>query len=137
MPIIIATGDIAPDRDNPDACFEATASLLQQADLAFGQLETSFAERGTRLPQARHAVMCAPQGASAVGRAGFDVLSFAGNHCLDWGNEAFFETIQNLEGAGVAVVGVGSSIAEARRPVLKLLADGTRVAILAYSSILP
>ncbi len=135
--IVLATGDLAPDREHPDECFAGTASTLNQAELVFGQLETNFAQRGTRLPQARHAVMAQPAGAAAVARAGFDVLSFAGNHCLDWGNEAFFETIANLEQSGVAVVGVGQNIAAARRPVIKTLADGSRVAFLAYSSILP
>lgn len=137
MAVMLATGDIAPDRPLPDECFAATRDALQEADLVFGQLETSFAARGVRLPQARHAVLTDPEAAASVGRAGFDVISFAGNHCLDWGNEAFFETLEHLDRAGVAVVGVGRNIEEARRPVLRTLDDGTRVALLAYSSILP
>jgi poly-gamma-glutamate synthesis protein (capsule biosynthesis protein) len=135
--IVLATGDLAPDRERPDECFAATRDLLHSAELVFGQLETSFATRGTRLPQARHAVMAQPECAAALARAGFDVLSFAGNHCLDWGNEAFFETLQHLDAAGLAVVGVGKDIAAARAPVIRQMADGTRVAFLAYSSILP
>jgi poly-gamma-glutamate capsule biosynthesis protein CapA/YwtB (metallophosphatase superfamily) len=135
--IFLATGDLAPDRANPDECFAATRDLLNSAELVFGQLETSFATRGTRLPQARHAVMAQPECAGALARAGFDIISFAGNHCLDWGNEAFFETLQHLGDAGLAVVGVGKDIAAARRPVIRRMADGTRVAVLAYSSILP
>lgn len=135
--IVLATGDLAPDREHPDECFVATRELLNDAELVFGQLETSFATRGTRLPQARHAVMAQPACAGALARAGFDVISFAGNHCLDWGNEAFFETLQHLEAAGLAAVGAGENIAAARRPVIRRLADGTRVAFLAYSSILP
>jgi poly-gamma-glutamate capsule biosynthesis protein CapA/YwtB (metallophosphatase superfamily) len=137
MPLILATGDIAPDRDNPEECFAGCAEALRAADLVFGQLETSFAERGVRLPQARHAVLAVPEGAAALGRAGYDVISFAGNHCLDWGNDAFFETIAHLEAAKIQVVGVGANIAKAREPVLSTLPDGTTVAILAYSSILP
>lgn len=135
--IFLATGDLAPDRANPDECFAATRELLNSAELVFGQLETSFATRGTRLPQARHAVMAQPECAGALARAGFDIISFAGNHCLDWGNEAFFETLQHLDNAGLAVVGVGKDIATARRAVIRRMADGTRVAVLAYSSILP
>ena len=135
--IVLATGDVAPDREHPDECFAGSRDLLQQAELVFGQLETSFATRGTRLPQARHAVMAKPEGAGALARAGYDVISLAGNHCLDWGNEAFFETISHLESAGIAVVGAGENITAARRPVVRQFADGTRVAILAYSSILP
>lgn len=135
--IFIATGDLAMDRDDYDESFAATGDLLRGADITFGQLETSFASRGVRLPQARHAVLARPDGAAALGRAGFNVISMAGNHCMDWGHEAFFETKANLEASGIAVVGAGANIAEARTPALFTLGDGTRVAVLAYSSILP
>ena len=135
--VILATGDLAMDREHYDESFVATAETLRAADVVFGQLETSFAEKGTRLPQARHAVLARPDGAAALGRAGFDVISMAGNHVLDWGNEAFFETRDNLQQAGMKVVGAGANIAEARAPVRFTMADGTTVAFLAYSSILP
>jgi poly-gamma-glutamate capsule biosynthesis protein CapA/YwtB (metallophosphatase superfamily) len=135
--ILLATGDLAPDRADYDESFVATRDVLRAADITFGQLETSFAAKGVRLPQARHAVLARPEGAAALGRAGFDVISMAGNHCMDWGSEAFFETRAHLEAAGIAVVGAGANIAQARTPVVKTLGDGTRVAILAYSSILP
>lgn len=133
----LAVGDLAMDRDNYDESFAATRDELARAAITFGQLETSFARTGTRLPQARHAVLARPDGASALARAGFDVISMAGNHVLDWGNEAFFETKAHLEGAGIAVVGAGRNISEARQPARFTLADGTTVAVLAYSSILP
>ncbi|WP_246027324.1 CapA family protein [Novosphingobium umbonatum] len=137
MPILLATGDLAMDRDNYDESFVATRDVLRAADLTFGQLETSFAHSGQRLPQARHAVLARPDGAAALGRAGFDVISMAGNHCMDWGAAAFFETQQHLRAAGMEVVGAGANIAEARQPVIRRLSDGSTVAMLAYSSILP
>lgn len=135
--ILLAAGDLAPDRDNYDESYAATRDVLRAADVTFGQLETSFAARGVRLPQARHAVLARPDGAHALARGGFNVISMAGNHVLDWGNDAFFETKNNLETAGLHVVGAGANIAEARKPVRLVLGDGTRIAILAYSSILP
>ena len=135
--VILATGDLAPDRDDYDESYAETRDELHRADVVFGQLETSFALSGTRLPQARHAVLARPDGAAALARAGFSVISMAGNHCMDWGREAFFETRQNLENSEIHVVGAGKDIAEARRPVVLTLGDGTRVAFLAYSSILP
>lgn len=135
--IVLATGDIAPDRDDPDECFAAVAATLGAAELVFGQLETSLADSGVRLPQARHAVLTRPAVAGALARAGFDVISCAGNHCMDWGPGAFRDTLAHLRAAGIEVVGAGADIAEARRPVIRQMRDGTRVAILAYSSILP
>jgi poly-gamma-glutamate capsule biosynthesis protein CapA/YwtB (metallophosphatase superfamily) len=135
--IVLATGDLAPDRDDADSCFTAVSALLRGAELVFGQLETSLADAGVRLPQARHAVLTQPAVAGALARAGFDVISCAGNHCMDWGPGAFRETLAHLRAAGIEVVGAGENIAAARRPVVRTLRDGTRVAILAYSSILP
>jgi poly-gamma-glutamate capsule biosynthesis protein CapA/YwtB (metallophosphatase superfamily) len=135
--IVLATGDLAPDRPDPDTCFDAIRPVLQSADVVFGQLETTFANRGLRLPQARHAVLAIPEGAGALARAGFDVISCAGNHCLDWGSEALLESIGHMREAGLDVVGAGRNIAEARAPVYRTLGDGTRIAFLAYSSILP
>jgi len=135
--VILATGDLAPDRDDYDESYVATRDTLRSADITFGQLETSFARKGVRLPQARHAVLARPDGADALARAGFDVISMAGNHVMDWGSEAFFETRANLERCGIRVVGAGADIGEARRPAVFTLGDGTRVAFLAYSSILP
>lgn len=134
---ILAVGDIAPDREDEASLFDAVAPLLRSADLVFGQLETTFAARGSRMPQARHAVLAKPAGAAALASAGFDVISCAGNHCLDWGNEALLESIGHLRAAGLDVVGAGATIREARAAVHRRLEDGTRVAFLAYSSILP
>ncbi|WP_235898725.1 CapA family protein [Parahaliea maris] len=135
--MFIATGDLAPDRENYSESFAATQEVLQQADIVFGQLETSFAREGVRAPQARHAVLAHPDGAKALADAGFNCISMAGNHVLDWGNDAFFETRHHLTESGISVVGAGANIREARQPARFTLDDGTRVAILAYSSILP
>lgn len=135
--VFLAVGDLAMDRDHYDESFVDTRDVLAAADITFGQIETSFAENGVRLPQARHAVLARPDGAAALGRAGFDIVSLAGNHVLDWGNDAFFETQANLHAASVKTVGAGANIAEARKPVFFTLGDGTTVAVLAYCSILP
>jgi poly-gamma-glutamate synthesis protein (capsule biosynthesis protein) len=133
---LVAVGDVAPDREDPRECFAASRGLLKSADFAFCQLETSLATKGVRAPQARHAVLTIPAVASAMREAGFTAVSFAGNHSLDWGNDAFFETIGHLKSAGMDVIGAGANIAEARKPVVQEK-HGVRTAFLAYSTILP
>jgi poly-gamma-glutamate capsule biosynthesis protein CapA/YwtB (metallophosphatase superfamily) len=137
MPITIyAAGDIAPSRPDPDTLFTHVAPLLQSGDISFCQLEINMTSRGERLPQVRHTDRTGPEAALALKRAGFDVVSWASNHCMDWGRDGFFDTIDALRKADLAVVGVGANIAEARKPVI-VEAQGKRVAFLAYSSILP
>lgn len=131
-----ATGDIGPNRPNPAQCFAPSAPLLQEADITFGQLECVISERGFRLPQVRHTHRAIPAAAAAIAEAGYDVISFAGNHCMDWGPEGLNDTLAHLGAAGLDVVGVGQNIAQARRPVIREV-NGVQVAFLAACSILP
>jgi poly-gamma-glutamate synthesis protein (capsule biosynthesis protein) len=134
--LLYAVGDIAPSRKDPDTLFDNVRDELRKADIAFCQLEINLTERGSRLPQCRHTDRAPPATAHAIQRAGFNVVSWAGNHCMDWGREGFFDTIEALQSAKLNVVGVGATIVQAREPVI-IEAKGQRVAFLAYSSILP
>ncbi|MGI5219114.1 CapA family protein [Nocardia sp. CA-290969] len=134
--VVLAVGDIGPDRDDAGELFEPTRELLRAADITFGQLEFVLAESGERLPQVRHTVKGDPAAARALADSGFDVISFAGNHCMDFGARAMLETITNLRAAHLHPVGVGANIDEARQPAV-LPASGGEVSVLSYSSILP
>lgn len=133
---LLAVGDLGPERDDPASLFTSVRDTLRGGDIVFGQLEMNLTERGLRLPHVRHTARCHPRAARALRDAGFTVLSWAGNHCMDWGPEGFFDTIDALTGAGITVAGVGQDIGAARAPRVVEL-DGTRVALLAYCSILP
>ncbi len=131
---IVAVGDLSPDRDGPESIFDPNAHILREADIAFGQLETPFSERGSpQVGRGAHKI-AHPKNVSALSNAGFDVISFASNHALDFGYDAFFDTIDLLRKSDIEVVGVGNNFEEARKPVI-LERKGIRVAFLAYNSI--
>jgi poly-gamma-glutamate capsule biosynthesis protein CapA/YwtB (metallophosphatase superfamily) len=142
--VFYAVGDIAPWRDDPVTIFRHVKPVIKQGDLAFCQLEASISDRGMRTPQttavldknnkpfAHQDVHYGP----AIKDAGFDVVSFAGNHCLDLGYDAFFDTINAVKELEMHIVGVGATLEEARKPVI-LERKNARVAFLAYNSILP
>jgi poly-gamma-glutamate synthesis protein (capsule biosynthesis protein) len=148
--ILLAVGDIAVMTYSPkwetivqrirgkDSVFKKVSSTLNGADIVFGQLEIPLTDRSPSfsLPQARRADYARTETAYELKRAGFNVISFASNHCMDWGVEVFFDTIRALEEAGLKVVGVGENLEEARKPVF-IEAKGNRVAFLSYNSILP
>jgi poly-gamma-glutamate capsule biosynthesis protein CapA/YwtB (metallophosphatase superfamily) len=134
--LFYAVGDVGPDREDPISIFRNVARTLSQADTTFCQLEVNISERGTRLPQARHTTRANLKTARAIKEAGFRVVSFAGNHCMDWGQEAFFDTIEALKRERISVIGVGKNIEEARKPAI-VECKGSRVAFLAYNTILP
>jgi len=134
--ILYAAGDVAPIRDDPDSIFDNIRDMLQHGDIAFCQLEINLSSKGSPLPQARLAMQADRKTAAAFKNAGFNLISFAGNHCLDWGNEAFKDTIDALREHDIRVIGVGNNISEARMPAIFDI-KGTKIAFLAYNTILP
>lgn len=133
---LLATGDLGPNRENPDSIFDGVRDALKQGDLVFGQLEPCLAHTGSPLPQSRLPMRGDPAGAAAIAKAGFDVISFATNHCMDWGREAFFETLDVVRKNGMVPIGAGKNLAEASKPYIAEV-NGVKIGFLAYCSILP
>ncbi|MBI4332824.1 MAG: CapA family protein [Chloroflexi bacterium] len=134
--ILHAVGDVSVRREKPESMFALAGATFKNADIRFGQMENILSERG--VPQAHvFPSMCAhPRNVAALTYAGFDVMSAAGNHTLDWGDNALFDTMDLLGKNGIKVIGVGKNIDEARQPAI-IEKTGTRVAFLAYCSVLP
>ncbi len=63
---------------------------------------------------------------------GINVVTGANNHAHDYGAEGLLETIRHLDSAGIARVGIGRNLAEARMPAMFSL-NGTLIGILGYA----
>ena len=130
--ILYAVGDIGPDRANPGSIFQNVTGVLSQGDVTFCHLEVNLSNRGVG-PHGKE-VARNPQIAAAMKEAGFDVVSFAGNHCLAAGIDAFYDTVEYLKNQKLSVIGVGNNIEEARRPAI-VECKGTKIAFLDYNSV--
>lgn len=133
-----AVGDIMMARtigdmvltQGPDSIFSGVQSVLETADLLVGNLECAITGGGE--PQPKIYTFAAPPAAAlALGLAGFDVLSLANNHAMDFGSVGLLDTRINLGQYGIASVGAGANAVEAHAPVI-LERNGLRVAFLAY-----
>lgn len=138
---VFAGGDIQFDGEpgrvlaerGPDYTFALVKPFLDHADLRLANLECTISDRGAPLAgkpytfRAEPAVLAALQGS-------FDVLSFANNHSFDYGVEAFLDTLERAERAGLALAGAGRNRTEALRPVV-IEANGLRVAVLGYTTL--
>ncbi|HJX38368.1 MAG TPA: CapA family protein [Anaerolineae bacterium] len=112
--------------------FEAVADLLRSADIATGNLEAPFSLQGEPLSK-RFVFRAHPRHAAGLAWAGFDMLSLATNHLLDFGQEGLTQTLEKLGEGGVAYVGAGRSYQEAHRPLIWEV-KGRRIAFLAYAA---
>jgi hypothetical protein len=132
---IAAVGDVIIMRPEPDSMFRSTGAVLRASDITFGNCETPYSEPAPRNPIARGALLGSPASVPALaGAAGFNVMSFANNHHLDYGYPAFARTLELLHENGIATCGAGANIEEARMPAI-IESHGVRVGFLAYNSI--
>lgn len=120
-----------------DYPFEHVASLLQDADIAFGNLEGPLTESGVPEGDKQYVFRSPPaKVVPALKRAGFDILSLANNHSLDYGPQGLADTEAALRAHGIAAVGAGADGRAARAPAI-LEVRGKRFGFLAYSLTLP
>ena len=138
---LLFVGDLLPLQDR-DYLTHATA-LITSADFAVGNLECPLSTHGCRAPlklddrgralRNEYLFRAPPSQAQRLADAGFDALTLANNHTMDFGGEALLETLAQLDAVGIAHTGAGPDRAAAREPVVREVA-GQTVALLAYVS---
>ena len=113
--------------------FRKIAPTLTAADLVFGNLESVISDKGIKQGSI-YSFRAQPKMLGGLKLAGFDVLSVANNHSLDYGIEALLDSQERLRQAGIIPVGAGKSAAQARAPALFNI-KGTTIGILAYTAL--
>jgi poly-gamma-glutamate synthesis protein (capsule biosynthesis protein) len=113
--------------------FAKIKDTISRADLAFFNLECTLSKRGT--PHRRRFLFRADPALAATLRAsGFDVASLANNHTMDFGRDAFVDTIDAVRKSGMTAVGGGKDRADALR-VQVVRENGLRIGFVAYTDI--
>ena len=138
---IAAVGDIMLDRsvaewitpEHPEGPFAHVLDILQSADLTVGNLESAVSDLG-QAGQKSYTFRAPPLAAAGLAAAGFDLVSIANNHSLDFGPEALVDTVEQLRAASVEVVGGGRDDEEAYRYRV-VTAHGVRVAFLGLAEV--
>jgi poly-gamma-glutamate capsule biosynthesis protein CapA/YwtB (metallophosphatase superfamily) len=104
---------------------------LGEADLVLLNLECCISERGRpwQAPGKPFFFRAPPQAVELLVLLGTDCVTLANNHALDYGLDALADTLDHLAAAGIAVVGAGADLEQARRPAT-LATGGLRVAVL-------
>jgi poly-gamma-glutamate capsule biosynthesis protein CapA/YwtB (metallophosphatase superfamily) len=133
-------GDIMLDRAlgdqiqaNQPSPFREVSERLTQADLTIGNLESALGSGG-RPEDKGYTFLAPPAAAETLATAGFDLLSVANNHALDYGIEVFKQGRALLRDQGIRVVGAGEQEATAHAPAV-FEVDGLTLAFLAYVNV--
>ena len=111
--------------------FEDIKYYIQTADIAIGNLETTFA--GSEVGYSNYPTFNTPeQLATNLKKAGFDVLSTANNHCMDKGYNGLVSTINYLDEADISHTGTYKS-EEASKQILIKNVKGVSIAFLSFT----
>jgi poly-gamma-glutamate synthesis protein (capsule biosynthesis protein) len=133
---LLACGDVGPIHEPVNIYSELAKPVLAGADIRFAQVERVYSERGAlQLHSGGAHSRVKPRMASVFTDCGFDVVSLASNHAMDWGEDAMLDTVALFRDKGLQVIGAGKNLREARAPAITEN-NGVKTAFLAYCSIL-
>jgi poly-gamma-glutamate capsule biosynthesis protein CapA/YwtB (metallophosphatase superfamily) len=107
--------------DRPAALFAPEVVVAaREADLFVLNLECCISERWAPCPDPRKPFFfrAPPAAAEALALLGVDCVTLANNHALDFGRDALLDTFEHLRAAGIAWVGAGADLEEARTPAV-------------------
>ncbi len=122
----IAQGSI----DHP---FARLAASLQTADLTIGNMESALGNVGTPAEKS-FPFQAPPAAARSLANAGFDLVSLANNHAMDYGADALLQAIDLLKEQGVTPIGAGENEEAAHTPAIVQI-NGITLAFLAYVNV--
>ncbi|MCD8147289.1 MAG: CapA family protein [Clostridiales bacterium] len=92
---------------------ETLRSYMTGADIMCLNNEFTYSSRGTPLEGKTYTYRASPSRVSALEELGVDVAVLANNHIYDYGEEALLDTLDTLDGAGIARIGAGKNLEEA------------------------
>lgn len=111
--------------------FDDVKYNIQTADIAVGNLETTFA--GSSKGYSSYPTFNTPENlAYTLKKIGFDVLSTANNHCYDSGYSGIESTINYLDDADISHTGTYKSKEEQNQILIKNV-KGIKIAFLSFT----
>ncbi len=124
--------------------FEHVADKLTSADITVGSLDGSLSDQSDPMPCPYTMNFIAPSKmVEGLQLAGFDIITIATNHSKDCGekgwncnDQALLDTLYNLNEADISSVGGGSTLAQARAPII-ITHNNIRFAFLGINQIEP
>jgi len=140
MVSVLIGADICPIEGNLPYFIAGDANSLfndllvefEQSDLVIANLECPLIERASPIPKTGPTFGEPSACINGIREAGIDVLNLANNHVMDHGAAGLKNTLKVCARAGIATVGAGQNLAEARQILVRRI--GTlRIGILAVA----
>jgi poly-gamma-glutamate synthesis protein (capsule biosynthesis protein) len=142
-PTIALGGDVMLGRGVAETLAERPAAdvwspelrtIFGEADIALVNLECCISDSGGPWDPGRKAFhfRAPPRAIDALTAIGVRAVWLANNHALDFGRQALVDTLDHLARAGIAVVGAGRNLEDARAG-RTVEAGGARIGLVAFA----
>jgi poly-gamma-glutamate synthesis protein (capsule biosynthesis protein) len=131
--IVTAVGDMIFNQQIttlPEPHHRQLLRLMQEADIAYGNLEFSINDR-PELQRVFYNFRAPTDFVWELAATGINLVSMANNHALDFGPEGLQDCLKALDRASIGHAGAGLTLAEARAPETeRVQSQATRFALL-------
>ena len=122
------TQDYSSNKELLSYPLQRLARTFRAADLVFVNCEGALSDRARQVGLNR----TPEKFAKTMRSSGISLVNLANNHTFDAEERGFLDTLRALSSAGIAHVGGGRDLAEARKPVI-LTRDGIKLGFLGYA----
>ena len=115
---------------------EEVIEIMRNATITMANNEFTFTTRGYPIPHKTWTFRGNPKNVSIYHELGVDIVGLANNHAFDFGPDSLTDTLKTLDDAGIARLGAGENLDEAKAPYYYIV-NGYKIAIVAGSAIDP
>lgn len=115
---------------------EGYGPLMKKSDIVLGNLETSISKRGKPMEDKQFTFRGRPEVLKVLKDNNFSAVSIANNHILDFGTDAFLDTLDNLKKHELMYAGGGRNREEADKGII-IEKNGMKLGFLAFTKVVP
>lgn len=128
---VVITGDFCPINRNSDFIeennytniFGEFSAISKNADLSITNLECPLTLTNKKIEKTGPCIKSGPNAIEALKYAGFDLVTLANNHIMDFGSEGLKSTLITCQKANIKTVGANKNFEEAKKPFITTIND--------------
>lgn len=129
---IFACGDIVINSHRDKIISDKLKKLISSADISICNFEGPMESDGISIPKVGLHINQAKNAMKILKQTGFNILSLANNHIMDFGWEGLNSTLKSCEENGLLTTGAGVNIINAFKPAI-IKVEGVTVSVLSFA----
>ena len=130
---IFVSGDFVPnlrvrdyvEKEDIEGLFNDVLPLINSSDFAITNLEAPLIEKGKPILKTGPNLKASLKSAHFLKNAGFDMVTLANNHLMDYGVEGLHSTMKICKEENLICIGAGDTVKEASKIVFKVIKGKT------------